>query len=197
MSLRLFIALELPAAVIETLGGLSARLREQTPRGGVRWVRPAGIHLTLKFLGEVKPERVTEIQNALAQAVAGRAPLALELNGCGVFPNAVAPRVVWVGLAGEVAQLRALQSAVERGAAELGYPPEARGFTPHLTLGRVTEHLRPAERPQLSQALKALTFAPQPFSAERVSLIRSDLRPTGAVYTALFTARLERGGQGA
>jgi 2'-5' RNA ligase len=190
MSLRLFIALELPAAITETLDGLIARLREQTPRGGVRWVRAEGIHLTLKFFGEVKPERVAEIQNALTQAVAGRAPLALELNGCGVFPNALAPRVAWAGLAGELTQLRALQTAVERGAAALGYPPEARGFTPHLTLGRVTEQLRPAERPHVGQALKALTFAPQPFIAERVSLIRSDLRPTGAVYTALITAPL-------
>ena len=190
MSLRLFSALELPTPITENLAALSDRLREQMPRQSVRWVQPRNIHLTLKFYGEVKPEKVAALQESLTQAVLGRAPLTLALNGLGLFPNAVRPRVVWVGLSGQLEALGALQTAVEQGAAGLGFPPEARAFAPHLTLGRVTENLRPPDWPRLGAALRALTFAPQTFTVEQVALIRSELKPAGSVYTRLFSALL-------
>lgn len=190
MTLRLFSALELPAPITESLAALRHRLQGQMPRQSVRWVQPRNIHLTLKFYGEVKPEQVAALQESVTHAVLGCAPLTLALNGLGLFPNAVRPRVVWVGLGGELEALGALQAAVEQGAAGLGFPPEARGFTPHLTLGRVTENLRPPDRPRISAALRALTFAPQTFTVEQVALIRSELKPAGSVYTRLFSAPL-------
>jgi 2'-5' RNA ligase len=192
MTLRLFSALELSAPITESLAALSHRLREQLPRQSVRWVQPRHIHLTLKFYGEVKPELVTALQESLTHATLGRAPVTLALNGLGLFPNAVRPRVVWVGLGGELDALGALQAAVEQGAAGLGFPPEARAFTPHLTLGRVTENLRPPDRPRIGAALRALAFSPQTFTVEQVALIRSELKPAGPVYTRLFSAPLVR-----
>ena len=190
MKARLFVALELPASVAPTLAEAMEALKARAPRDSVRWARPAGIHLTLKFYGEVKPAIIPALQTALSAAVEGHAPMALTLQGLGMFPNAVAPRVVWAGLAGELEQVRVLQKAIEQGAAALGFAPEKRAFTPHLTLGRVTEAVRPLDRSALAQAVKTTALAPVAFTATEVSLMQSDLRPTGAVYTRLFAARL-------
>lgn len=190
MNQRLFAALELPAALTETLAALSARLREQMPPRRVRWVEPRNIHLTLKFYGEVKAEAVTSLQESLTRATAGHAPLTLALGGLGLFPNAVRPRVVWVGLTGDVEGLRALQTAIEQGAVPLGFPPEARAFAPHLTLGRVTDGLRPTDRPRVAHILQTTNIEPLSFTAPHLSLMRSELRPAGPLYTRLFSAPL-------
>jgi 2'-5' RNA ligase len=190
MNQRLFAALDLPPAVREALAEVTAYLRDQLPRNGVRWVRPAGIHLTLRFYGDVTNEQAPHLQTSLAKAARGVAPIALELSGLGVFPNAVAPRVVWVGIAGDLEPLQKIQTALEADARALGFTPETRPFTPHLTLGRVNQ-LRAPEKQRLSQLLKETPVkSPGRFTLDRLSLIKSDLKPAGAVYTPLFTATL-------
>jgi 2'-5' RNA ligase len=188
---RVFAALELPPELSRRLTEVISGLSKALPRGSVRWVRPEGIHLTLKFFGEVAPSKLADLQAGLAQAAGNAAPIALTLEGLGVFPNPLRPRVIWVGVAGGVEALGALYQAVEEATASLGFKPEARGFSPHLTLGRVNGALRPAERQALGEALRAGSVDRLgDFTADSLSLMGSELKPGGAVYTRLYSAPL-------
>lgn len=194
---RLFAALELPAEWQTYLARLIDSLKNEVTSEAVRWARPAGIHLTLKFYGEVRADMAPALEAALRQAAAGYAPLALTLAGLGVFPALRAPRVVWVGVTGDLTPLMELQRAVETGAAALGFAPEARGFAPHLTLGRIGGRLSPADSQTLQRALAApLSGGPAPAAFTGLSLMRSELRgPGGARYTCL--AQIDFGGRAA
>ena len=190
-TLRLFTALELPAPVRRQLADLIAALSAALPRGSVRWVRPEGIHLTLKFYGEVGGDKLPGLQAVVKEASVGVAPLQLELSGLGTFPNPSRPRVIWAGLEGETDRLKGLQRAVEEASQRLGFDPEARGFTPHLTLGRAEPGWRPADRQSLEDALARLgPGVSGAFTADTLVLMRSDLRPGGAVYTPQLAATL-------
>jgi len=179
--LRAFVAIELPPQVRQALGRL------QNPPGGqqVKWVRAEGIHLTLKFLGEVEEARVPELTQALTGACGGLRPFRLHLAGLGVFPGPSRPRVAWVGLAGEIDRLLQLQSRVEGALASLGFPPEQRPFTAHLTLARLREGTGPQEARAFGEAFLKQAVAELDFPVEGVSLMRSQLHPGGAVYTRL------------
>jgi 2'-5' RNA ligase len=180
---RLFVALEPPDLVRRRLAALADELRRAAGRAGddVRWVAPENIHLTLQFLGAVPEERVPAVEAALRDtaAAAGR-PLSLALRGAGGFPNARRPRVLWAGLEGDVAPLAAL--AVELGArlAKLGFPPEDRPFSPHLTLGRARDG---RGAPGLAGALAAAAqVEATPWRASELVLFESHLSPRGPRY---------------
>ncbi len=182
--LRLFVAVELGEEALRALASLQDALRR---RGldGLRWVRPEGVHLTLKFLGETPAERVPAIQEALGEAVSGTPPHVLRLNGLGTFGSRRSPRVLWVGLEGDLEDLRRLQGRVEAALARLGFPREDRAFSPHLTLARV----RPENAAALSEPIaRAIEAAPAPeasIAVRDVVLMRSTLGPGGAVYDRL------------
>lgn len=188
---RLFIAIELPPSVLAQLTDVQDHFKKRTPPRTVRWVNPDGIHLTLKFLGDVPVTKRDSLEEALAKAVEGHTPFTLSTGSLGCFPNANRPRVAWIGLQNQIEALAALRDAVERLIAPLGYPAEDRPFSPHLTLGRVR---REARRDDIQKLGDLIANSPPP-TAQRwqvtgVSLIRSELKPTGAVYTALFHAPL-------
>jgi 2'-5' RNA ligase len=188
---RLFIAIELPEEVLSALVKIQARLKQQPSSQAVRWVDPKGIHLTLKFLGDVPVDQRDTLQDALTRAVHGLLPFDLATGGLGCFPNPKRPRVVWVGIQGQMDILHTLRDAVEAQIAPLGYPTEDRPFSPHLTLGRVR---READRRDVSRLgeLVAGTALEQAVAwhINQVCLIRSELKPSGAVYTSLFQAAL-------
>jgi 2'-5' RNA ligase len=188
---RVFAALELPRENQEVLGETLAGLQAAAPAGVVRWVRPEAMHLTIKFYGDVEGEALPQVEAVLAEAARQARPLHLRLQGLGVFPNARRPQVIWAGLEGDLEALRHLQAEVEARSAQLGFAPEGREFRPHLTLGRVNGGLRPGDQMRLLEALKARRdeiFGT--FAAETLCLVRSDLRPAGAVYTTLYAAPL-------
>lgn len=188
---RLFTAVELPQELRAQLSALITQLSAALPRGSVRWVRADGIHLTLKFYGEVATDQVPGLQAALTRAADSAAPMALELKELGTFPGPARPRVIWVGVKGEVEKLNALQRAVEEASTPLGFEPEARGFKPHLTLGRVNEGWSPACQAKLAEAFARLGPGLRgAFSAETLSLMRSELGRGGAVYACLAAPRL-------
>lgn len=196
-SVRAFIAIELPPPLHAALAAAQAALRgnDAAVARAVRWVDTQAIHLTLKFLGDTPAQRLDAIGSALEQAAAARSPLTLSLARAGCFPNARQPRVLWVGLGGELDGLAAMQAAIERAIAPLGFPAEARPFTPHLTLGRLRDDASPAARQQLGAAMLALRIPAASFVVASVSLMRSDLRPDGAVYTRLRAAPLHGAGR--
>jgi 2'-5' RNA ligase len=188
---RLFVAIELPSSVLVQLAEAQDSLKKRTPPGTVRWVNPKGIHLTLKFLGDVPVTKRSSLEQALTTAVEGHAPFMLSTGGLGCFPNTNRPRVVWIGLRNQVEVLSALRDATERLIAPLGYPTEDRPFSPHLTLGRVQREARRDDVQRLGESIANFPAPPaQQWQVTSVSLIRSELKPTGAVYTPLFHALL-------
>jgi 2'-5' RNA ligase len=192
-AIRTFIAIKLDEALHRRLARLQDELKPAVPHGSVRWVAPENIHLTLKFLGDVEPARIEAIAAAMRAAAAGAQPCSFEVAGLGCFPNTRRPNVIWVGLSETSGALAALQAAIETELSRLGFPPEARGFSPHLTLGRVRRESRPAdiqEIGRLVEAKKIGSLGRQTVSS--VTLFESDLRPEGAVYTALAEAPIGR-----
>jgi 2'-5' RNA ligase len=184
--LRTFIAIELAESLRIALQRVQEKLKRQTPPGSVRWVGPDGIHLTLKFLGDTPRSRVSEIESALQAACAGFEPFEFSVEGRGCFPNFHRPRVIWVAVREKSGALTRLQAAVERTVAPLGWPTEERAFSPHLTLGRVTKGADDRTTVAVGQAVeKSVVEQIGLQQATAVSLMQSDLRPTGASYSRL------------
>lgn len=179
-TLRTFIAIPLPEPVIRLAGDVQDRLRDAGLR--LKWVRPASIHLTLQFLGDVARGQVPEIESTLARAVAGQGSFCLRARHIGVFPGMRRPRVLWLGLDGQIDQLLKIQQRLGAQLNCIGFPPEKRPFKGHLTLGRVKSRIDPR---LLQTALSAVDAESQPFTVETICLFQSDLKPTGAVYTRL------------
>jgi 2'-5' RNA ligase len=182
--LRLFVALSVPDQVKSAIGDLRAELGQGLP--SLRWVRPEGIHLTLRFLGDVPEEELDTLRRALTPCAAGLAPFTLETVGVGVFPHLRAPRVFWVGFRTIPDALFRLQERVERAINDIGFTPERRAFRPHLTVGRFRRQLRRADRDLLEGALRQNEdrgFGE--VEAARLSLYRSTLLPAGARYDEL------------
>jgi len=192
---RTFIAVELDEELKGALYRLQDRLREQVSPRSVRWVRIGGIHLTLKFLGDTPAGKIDEVQGALAQAAEEARPFTFVVGGLGCFPSTRRPRVVWVGLQEATGALARLRDSVEAHVAPLGFPTEKRPFSPHLTLGRVQRHASNSEVREIGEVVAASAIGTVgQMAVTAVSYIKSDLRPSGAVYTTLFEAALGRVG---
>ena len=185
-TIRVFIAVPLPQPLLRELASLQRRLGDQVPDRGVRWVRPESIHLTLKFLGDTSTEKLPEIKRALT-AVARNVPVCtFSVAGLGCFPNPRCPRVVWVGVQEPTGRLAALQDSIEEVLTPLGYEPEGRGFTPHLTLGRVRRKVARSDVERVGEVVSGTAVGLlAEVSADRFALIRSVLKPSGAEYTTL------------
>ncbi|MBW2621673.1 MAG: RNA 2',3'-cyclic phosphodiesterase [Deltaproteobacteria bacterium] len=183
--IRAFFAIDLPLEFREEIARLQGLLKRS--RAEVKWVRPESVHLTLKFLGQVAEETIDPLAAKAAKKVSRIPAVTLGLSGAGVFPGPKRPRVAWVGLAGDMAVMGDLQKGIEEAAAEFGFEREKRKFSPHLTLGRI----RPSKRiGELMSELDRIDPKPLEFLAREVILFKSDLKPTGAVYTPLKTLPL-------
>ena len=183
--MRLFVAVELPPGHRASLAGVCERGR----RGGVRWVGPENVHLTLKFLGDVDEALLADLKAALAAVAAAAEPFPLSLKGGGCFPNARAPRVIWIGLAEGAEEASALAAAVERALEPLGFAAEKRPFRPHLTIGRVKDVQ--AGAPTAANKIEQLKeYGVPPATAEAIALIKSTLTPEGSIYQEIGRFRL-------
>ena len=189
-TVRSFVAIERPAGLKRALGELAARLKAAGPVP-VKWVEPAAIHLTLKFLGNIPVGRIDEVVRALETAAAGVPPFSLRVGELGVFPNVSRCRVAWVGLEGDLDTLSKLQQNVENQLTQLGFARESRAFTPHLTLARVRDRALPAERQRFGEAFtKTSLGAESVIEVREVSLMKSQLTPAGAIYSRLGSITL-------
>jgi 2'-5' RNA ligase len=175
---RTFICIEIPETIKRRIEKLQATIK--TVGAQVSWTRAPNIHLTLKFLCDVPDSRVEDVGAAVRRAAGGVAGFEIEVGGAGCFPNARNPRVLWVGLTSVPDALRRLQLAIEDELEAEGFPREQKRFSPHLTIGRV----RSAERAgRAAERLVAEGFGAESFPAREVIVMRSDLRPTGSIYT--------------
>jgi RNA 2',3'-cyclic 3'-phosphodiesterase len=187
--MRTFIALELSEPVRQALAEIQKKLHG--PIRGARWTRPEGTHLTLKFLGESNPDQVKAICLALDEISTGFGSFSLTLAGVGAFPRASNPNVIWIGLE-ENAELVTLQKMVEERIAPLGFPSEKRPFRGHLTLARLSGEYWPQELRdrflEMGSVCSGVTWV-----VDSVVLFRSDLKPSGAIYTKIHSSILKTG----
>jgi 2'-5' RNA ligase len=187
-SIRSFIAVELPDDVLSAVSRVQGQLKSYGFR--TKWVRPANIHVTLKFLGDIDSGTIDAIASAMVSAAEGCAPISLSAKGIGVFPNTKRPRVLWAGLTGEVNLLIDLQRKLDDRLSDIGFAKERRSFKGHLTLGRFKARVNSSE---ITRALTEFEdFETQSFMARELILFKSELRPSGAVYSKLEGISLER-----
>ena len=193
-TVRAFIAIPLPAPLLEKISAVQRQLEKRVSPHSVRWVHVEGIHLTLKFLGDTPTDKLPAIRQALA-AVARLAPACtFAVGGLGCFPNPRRPHVVWVGVHEPSGRLVALQDSIEEVMAPLGYAPEERGFTPHLTLGRVQQRASSGDAARIGEVVASTQVERlAEVSADHFALIRSVLKPTGAEYIVLEEFLLGKG----
>jgi 2'-5' RNA ligase len=186
MSYRSFIAVEIPDEVHGAIVSTTLNLQRAVSRSLVRWVEPKNIHLTLKFLGDVSPADLEHMADALKAELSALKPFEMSVGGLGAFPDIRRPRVIWVGLKAPAA-LAALQHAVEAVASRFGFSAEQRPFSPHLTIGRVGQHLSPVDLAKIKSGIESTTVGDLGCVwVEAVVVFKSDLRPGGAVYTPLY-----------
>ncbi len=190
--IRSFVAIELDDALKKGLVETQDLVRSKGIADQVRWVRVGGIHLTLKFLGDVPTDRINDIASAIRDASRGIRPFALTFGGLGCFPTPSRPNVIWIGVDGDTKTLARLQESIESSLALLGYPPEKRRYTPHLTLGRVGRRVKTEQRRRLGGLIGTQSIDHLgEMMVHQVSLMQSELSPTGAVYTCLAAIDLE------
>lgn len=183
--IRTFICIDIPQEVKQKMGAVQAEMKKHGR--GVRWSNSNGIHLTLKFLGDIENEKVQQVIHQAEKACAGFSPFEISVQDTGAFPNFKRPRVFWIGVDEPSGLMLQLHGAIDNSLASIGFEKEQRRFSPHLTLGRVKsdDGLK-----DVSRALEDMTFEPMHFLARHVVLMKSELRPGGAVYTPLHTIKL-------
>jgi 2'-5' RNA ligase len=179
--IRAFLAIDLPEEIRDQIRGIQDRLK--TKLKGIRWIRPEGIHLTLKFLGSISKNDILNISGMVEKQTKDVGPLMLNVGTAGTFPDLKRPRVLWLGVGGETERLLILQKKMDTSLEDCGFKSEARTFSPHLTLGRIKSHKGISG---LSQAIEdGKNFAAGSFHADGLTFFKSDLTPKGAIYTKL------------
>ena len=187
-TIRTFIAIEIPKTVISKIRELQDAIKAYGFK--IRWVRAENIHLTLKFLGDIEESKIIEITKAVSKTAKEHSPIALKAKDIGVFPGIKRPRVLWVGLAGQIETLVRLQQTLDENLIVLGFPREERPFKGHLTMGRIKDKI---DVKKLGDALMAFrSFESETFTAGQIILYKSELKPSGAVYTELASASISQ-----
>lgn len=184
--MRLFVAVDLGDAITGAVDRAAARLVELAP--AAKWLAAPAMHVTLVFLGEIGEDRAPPISEAIRGVAARHASFELSVEGGGTFGQPLRPRVLWLGLGGEVAALAALQAELARCLRPLGYEPEHRAFSPHLTLARARGHAGDPALDRCASALKELRLGPA--RVGELVLYRSELTPGGSIYTPILRAPL-------
>ena len=188
--LRAFLAAELPPNLQDAIQTATAGLRRTLGAELVRWVPARNVHLTLKFLGDVSPASLDLIKHMLETEAGKHEPFDAAVEGFGCYPNARKPRILWVGLEAPP-RLASLHHDLNAAAARLGYPAEDRDFSPHLTIGRVRQNATATEVQKIRAEVEHVQLGNLGTTrVDSIHLFKSDLLPTGSVYTKLFTAQL-------
>jgi RNA 2',3'-cyclic 3'-phosphodiesterase len=181
--LRLFIAIRIPADVRAALASFVQELRGVAPQA--KWVRPANLHITLKFLGETDSAKLSAIQNSLV-SIRSAQPVTFEFHGLGFFPNEKRPRVFWAGMEASP-NLKSLAGEIDHSLGEIGFPVEGRPFTPHLTLARFNQSGHLLKLHTIAKESSSRSFGS--LTAREFHLIESKLKSSGAEYTTLHSFR--------
>jgi 2'-5' RNA ligase len=180
MLLRCFIAIEIPESIKKSIAEIIDSLKESGP--DVKWVSDQNIHITLQFLGETKESLIPDIKEALHKILATYSPFYIKIAGVGCFPSGRRPRVIWVGME-EPQTLINLYKDINEEMAKFGYQKDERGFTPHVTIGRVKPNRNTGELLRRLDEIRAIRFSD--FEVQGIRLMKSELKPSGAIYHSL------------
>jgi 2'-5' RNA ligase len=184
--IRSFLAIELPKVILKKIEEVQRDLR--STRADVRWVNPEKIHLTLKFFGNIEESRIDPIFKSIEEPTRNTLPFSIKVSGVGAFPHLKNPRVIWMGLVDGKAILTSFQKQIETQLEKIGFQPEDRPFHPHLTLGRMKSSRGKEELVGRMEKHREEEFGD--FPVERVILFKSDLTPSGPIYTLLKELKL-------
>jgi len=187
--IRSFLAIELPKPILGKIEEVQGDLR--STHADVRWVSPEKIHLTLKFFGNIEESRIDLIFKSIEEPMRDALPFSIRVRGAGAFPSMKNPRVIWMGLADGKEMLISLQKQIGDRLEKIGFEPEDRPFQPHLTLGRMKSSRGKEELVRRMEKYTVEEFGA--FQVEKVGLFKSDLRPSGPIYTQLRALRLGGG----
>jgi RNA 2',3'-cyclic 3'-phosphodiesterase len=179
--IRSFLAIELPEPILKKIGEVQGDIKSTHTE--VRWTDPEKIHLTLKFFGNIEESRIDPIFKSIEEPIRNTLPFSLKVRGVGAFPHLKNPRVIWIGLVEEKGILTSFQKQIETQLEKVGFQPENRPFHPHLTLGRMKSSRGKEELVGRVERHREEEFGD--FQVERVILFKSDLRPSGPIYTPL------------
>ncbi len=179
---RTFLAIALPPDIRDLIKDIQEKLKPGLK--GIRWVRPEGMHLTLKFFGDVVQGDIVRISDVVIRRVVNNTPMELSIGSPGGFPSLKKPRVLWIGIGGDTQRLAVLQETIENDLEKCGFPREKRSFTPHLTLGRAVSRngVIPGGEDVFGKTVKSDTCR---FNVRELILFESELKPGGAVYKKL------------
>jgi len=190
--LRTFIAVEIPSHVQKKIQQETEPLRKAIGASFVRWVSIQNVHLSLKFLGDVSPASVDTLTQMLRAEADSCPEFDMQISGLGSFPSLRRPRVLFIGIQAP-AELEALYRGIESACARLGYESEGRGFSPHLTIGRIKQDASASDQQKVRHALAETKIDSLGIArVNSVHLYKSDLKPTGSVYTQIFSASLKK-----
>lgn len=190
--LRVFIAIELCEHVCDAIQKQTVHLHQALGNDLIRWVPTQNMHLTLKFLGDTTTSHLEFLKQLLAREANLHPQFSFQLGGLGAFPNSKRPRLLWIGIHAP-ADLASLQKSIESGTTRLGYEQEERAFSPHLSIGRVRQNLNPPEMQKIRTALDTIQLGNMGLArVDFIHLYKSDLQPSGSIYTKLFSAPLSK-----
>lgn len=190
--LRAFIAIELPKNTLEAIDKQTATLRQILGNEIIRWVPTQNMHLTLKFLGDIASSHVDFLKQLLTREAESHSQFNLHLSGLGSFPTSRRPRLLWIGIHAPP-DLATLQKSIETGTSRLGYEQEERAFSPHLTIGRTRQSINQLELQKIRGTLGTIQLGNIPAArVDSIHLVKSDLLPSGSIYTNLFSAPLSK-----
>lgn len=185
--IRTFIAIEIPEQVITQIARAQSELRP-LPGSRIAWVKPLGVHLTLKFLGDVPESDIERISSIVGNAAAKTPPFELKTGSPGGFPNIRKPRILWWGIE-ESEPLAEAQMSIDRGLGEIGFPVEKKSFHPHLTIGRVKHLDRDSDIPARFGSFEFKTVT---WQVREIRVMSSILKPAGAEYSVLAGVNLQQ-----
>jgi len=188
--LRTFIAADIPPSIKESIQVQVDNLRKFIVDSSVRWVPVKNIHLTLKFLGDTSPSNVDLLKQALRAQADSYTGMDITISGLGSFPSSKRARVLLFRIQAPAA-LEALQRGIDSSCAKIGYRSEVRPFSPHLTIGRVRRGVSSSDQMKIHKALTQVKIDSLGTTrVDYIHLYKSELSPTGAAYTKLFSAPL-------
>ncbi|MFC1563876.1 RNA 2',3'-cyclic phosphodiesterase [candidate division KSB1 bacterium] len=184
--IRTFIAVKIPSVIQQVISDFQKSVSEEIP--GIRWIKPENIHITLKFIGEIKEELVDRIIRDVMNVPQGEKKFDLSISGTGVFPNLKRPRIFWIGINRGSKKLSKLASCIEDRLIPMGIQKEKRSFKPHITIGRFKNipHIS-----GLSEFVSPEVFGECEFPVSEFHLMKSTLMPTGAEYESLAGCALQ------
>lgn len=186
MKIRTFIAIDVPSKIKDDIFEIQKELVKSVGEG-IKWEEKEKFHITLKFLGDVNEEAINSIHHVLSESLSGFGNFAITYKGIGCFPDLKHPRVIWIGCEDQSGKLFTLQKLVEEKMSELGFEKENKDYHPHITLGRVKN---PKNLTGLIKKIESINFEARTGEVEEVLIMKSDLKPTGSVYTVLRKIKL-------